>query len=256
MACMLHSIHFRIHPQILLWRHFYDFMSLTQYFPWQIGNNRDNPTSPQMPIALTPGTQTSWPSTMSNLFCNANYSDFNWIGHTSSYRIGGGPWIFSSWNYVTTTLDGPTVMPWLMSVGKNWKMRKVAMWGCFTARSAHYQSWIQTFVVSTNQMKRLIGKNGGLFFNGEVSPGYCGGDMRDCISEVAEEFDQIWVMGANPYPGGCNPNYSLNFALYMTKGVFPEIEGAEPVVVGCPYLPYAGVYDDQLMKLDFHQVIQ
>jgi len=118
-----------------------------------------------------------------------------------------------------------------------------------------YANWHNAFAINPLQMTTLSGKNAGLFFNDDLqfsTPPY--GNPGTDVCEVAAEFDKFWVGGANPYPGGADPNYSIGFALGVTTLLFPELNKAGPVLLGCPYLPFAGVYDDELMQNDFHQV--
>jgi hypothetical protein len=62
-------------------------------------------------------------------------------------------------------------------------------------------------------------------------------------------------MGAFPYPGGADPNYSIQFAFTVLTNLYsPGFGSNKPVLIGCPFLPYAGVYDDALMKNDYSQV--
>ena len=101
-------------------------------------------------------------------------------------------------------------------------------------------------------------KNAGLFFNDELKAANYGGGYGygSSASEVACMFDALWVMGEYPYPGGCNPNYSIQFALDGIQGMYPQINAASPILLGFPWLPFAGTYDDELMRNDFHRVIR
>ncbi len=243
----------------------YDFFSLTQYFSWQIGSGRDNPTSPKMPYILNPSTETNWPTFLQTVLTNRSYSDFNYgPGHGNGYLIGGGeygpPMTFL--NYVNTTVSANQVMAWVQNgasatnASNRYKMRKVTMWACYTARVGQgYGNWAQAFgiVDPAKAVQRMQGKNAGLFFGDDLHFVSYGSPATD-VAEVATELDKIWVMGANPYPGGADPNYSIQFAYGVTVGLFPELANAKPFLLGFYYLPYAGVYDDQLMVNDISQV--
>jgi len=240
----------------------HDFFSLTQYYPWQIGSGRDNPTSPHMPFALNPTTEAGWPALVQSVVTNRAYSDFNYgPGHGNGYLIGGGEYASWAWflNYVNTKISAWDMQSWVQSgsTGPNgntrYKMRKVAMWCCYSARTGVYGNWHNAFGINPYQMNTLSGKNAGLFFNDDLYFTYYGSPPTD-VAEVAAEFDKIWVMGANPWPGACDPNYAIGFAFGVTKMMFPELNNAKPLLLGCPYLPYAGVYDDALTVNDYSQV--
>ena len=238
----------------------YDFFSQTLYYTWQIGAGRDNPTSPAMPLILNPTTQAGWPGLVYSVVTNRSYSDFNYgPGHGRAYLIGGGEYSISWMNYVNTSISANDMQTWVQTgaTGPNantkYKMRKVTVWSCYSGRKGVYSSWYNTFGINPSQMNTLSGKNAGLFFNDELKFLPYGTPATD-VAEVAAEFDQIWVMGANPYPGGCDPNYAFQFAYNVTLMMFPELAKAQPMIIGCPYLPYAGVYDDQLMNNNFSQV--
>jgi hypothetical protein len=246
-----------------------DFASQSQYYGWQIGSGRDNPRG-IFPFVLNPTTQSGWKPFLQGCFTNLQYSDFNWQGHGNHAWIGGGQYILSVMNYVSTKASSDEINGWMITnaktaPGRRYKMRKVALWSCYSARISHQtsaQGWFNAFgiAVTDNQINGLMWKNAGMFFNDELyfSPpgtGY-GAPVPTDIEEVLATFDKYWVMGANPYPGGANPNYSVQFAFNVTLGLFPELNGAKPLYIGYPWLPYAGVYDDQLQKLDKHQVIQ
>lgn len=243
----------------------YDFASQTQYYTWQIGSGRDNPSSPPMPVILNPSTEAGWRALVQSLVTNRSYSDFNYApGHGNGTLMGGDvydPRYFWFLNYVNTTISANEMQTWIQTgaSGTNgdprYKMRKVTMWSCYSAgrQNQPYGNWPNSFGINPSQMSTLSGKNAGLFFMGDLKFAYYGYPPTD-VSEVAAEFDKLWVMGADPYPGACDPNYAIQFAYNTTLMLFPELANALPVIIGCNYLPYAGVYDDQLTTNNFSQV--
>ena len=52
----------------------------------------------------------------------------------------------------------------------------------------------------------------------------------------------------NPWPGACDPTYAFGWVFNVIRGMSPEIEAGLPAWIGFGYLPYAGVYDDELMR--------
>ena len=237
--------------------------SMTLYTTGDIGPSRENPQNSAMPFTVTSANQGSWEDWLKNTLANRNFSDYNWgPGHANGYFIGGGPWIFNWMNYVTTAISAQDFHRFALSVGGNWRLRKIAMWGCYTARGklrngGMYDGWSEAAGIrpTPKQMTSFMWKNAGLFFNEELfSNPY--GDPATTVYEVAEAFDYFWIAGQDPYPGGCNPNYSIQRALMMTEEVFPELANSEPVIIGYPYLPYNGNNDFSLLMLDSSSVIK
>jgi hypothetical protein len=235
--------------------------SMTLYTTGDIGSNRENPQNSAMPFTVTSANQDSWTNWLHNTLTNRNFSDYNWgPGHANGYFIGGGPMIFNWMNYVSTTITAQDFKRFANSSSGNWRMRKVAMWGCYTARGkmaggGFYNGWSDAAGVrpTAKQMTSFMWKNAGLFFNDElVSNPY--GTPATTIYEVAEFFDFIWICGPDAYPGGCNPNYSIQRALMITEEMFPELKDCEPVLIGYPYLPYNGNNDFSLLMLDSSSV--
>ena len=239
-----------------------DFFSLTQYYPWQIGSGRDNPTSPHMPIVLNPSTESGWRDLIQNLVTNRSYSDFNYApGHGNATKMGGGEYEWSFRNYVNTTISPNEMQIWVRSGvsgpggDPRCRMRKVTMWSCFSAGLVNqpYGNWPSAYGINPSQMSTLSGKNAGLFFKGDLHFYPYGLGATD-VSEVAATFDQLWVMGADPWPGACDPNYAIAFTYNVMTGMYGEITNAVPRLIGCPYLPFAGVYDDEPMVNNFSRV--
>ena len=153
-------------------------------------------------------------------------------------------------NYVNTIISAAEMQAWVATGGsgtnadRRFRMRKATMWSCYSARisQAAYSTWHTAFGIFDGQMAHFTGKNAGLFFNDEIHAyPYGSYPFQTTLAEVAAEFDKIWVMGVYPWPGACDPNYSFQFALNVTSGMFPELNKAKPVIIGCPLLPYAGV---------------
>jgi hypothetical protein len=192
--------------------------------------------------------------------------------------MGGGEYQARWRNYVNATISANDMMSWAQTGAsgatgdKRWKFRKVALWQCYSARVAGssttagaglYGNWHNAFGISPYQMNTLSGKNAGLFFNDDVfftgpqgkNQYYPYGNPPADSAEVAAEFDKIWVMGANPFPGAADPNYSIQFAFGVVRNLYsPGFDKTAPVLIGCPFVPFAGVYDYQLMQGDYSQV--
>jgi hypothetical protein len=247
-----------------LYESLYDgqFGSLPQYFASDIGPNRSNPSNPHLPFEVNSSSQGNWLNFLQSVITNHAYSDFNYgPGHANGYYIGGGPNSPIFGNYVSTQIGVDQVEP--LVVGSthndpNWRMRKVVMWGCDTGNKSYtagYHGWPEAFGIrpTSVQIHSWTKKNVGLFFLDELeySP-Y--GDSHATICEVAETFDSIWVYGATPFPGGCDPTYSFQFALESTLGMYPELSYAKPLIDGFLYVPYSCVYDNELMINDISHV--
>ena len=247
-----------------------DFASQSQYFSWQIGSGRDNPRN-IFPFAVKPSTELGWRPFIQGCMTNIQYSDFNWHGHGNQSYIGGGPWMWpmTGLNNVNTTISVDDMNGWMTAnaktfPGRRYRMRKVTMWSCNSAHIGYDSkagSWWNAFGIYKpgDEISTLMWKNAGIFFNKDlyVQPptgGY--GTPATDIEEVLATFDKYWVMGENPFPGGANPNYSIQFALNVTLGVFPELSTGAPILFGYPWLPYAGVYDNQLRDLNDSQVVK
>jgi hypothetical protein len=228
--------------------------SIPEYSIADIGPNRSNPAFPHFPFAVNDATEFTWPLFLHAVLTNRIYSDFNYgPGHANGYFMGAGPKPAGQ-NYVNDTIGVDMVEPWvfgLNNTNKNWRMRKVAMWGCNTGNKSFtggYHGWPEAFGIRTTgqQIHGWTKKNAGLFFLGDLAflP-Y--GSSHSTISEVAFSFDFIWIDGAVPFPGSCDPTYSFQFALETTLGTYPELVAAKPYLYGFPFLPYSSVYDDELM---------
>jgi hypothetical protein len=227
-----------------------DFASLTQYGEYQIGPNRDNPSYPVMPFVLSKGTEGSWLLDLTNCLGNVGFSDFDYgQGHGNGSGLGGGP-AGSTW--VRGFVDTFSVQHWVLNCeSPNWRMRKVALWACYTGSSTlpsaggSYSTWPAAFGISPTsvQMRSWMGKNVGLFFLGELPQGGFGGSQNATSAQVATDFDILWVQGPSPYPGGCDPTYAFGWAAQQIVGAYPEVLEGKPIGIGYLYLPYTGIYD-------------
>jgi hypothetical protein len=66
-----------------------DPFSLTQYFPSDIGTNRDNPLWISFPLVLTHANEMNWASQTCYWLTNLAFSDF---GYYQGHAIGGWSW--------------------------------------------------------------------------------------------------------------------------------------------------------------------
>jgi hypothetical protein len=95
-----------------------------------------------------------------------------------------------------------------------------------------------------------------LFFHGGFPQAGYQNTQSGASVEVAVQFDMLWVMGPNQYPGGCDPTYAFSWALSKIRTINPELDiaNSQPTLEGFPYLPYAGVYEDELTTNDVEHV--
>ena len=99
-------------------------------------------------------------------------------------------------------------------------------------------------------------KNTGIFFAGKLPQTGYGGSGSTTGAKVASDFEALWVNGANPWPGACDPTYSIRWASARTAGMYPELnlKSVGMLGLGCPFVPYSGVYDALLMTNNFGNV--
>jgi hypothetical protein len=72
--------------------------------------------------------------------------------------------------------------------------------------------------------------------------------IREIRVEVAALFDELWVGGLpGIIPGAADPTYSFSWALRQIENNSPELLKAQPNFTGFGYLPYAGIYDSELL---------
>jgi len=229
--------------------YFNDFASLTQYYPWQIGNNRDNPTWTSFPYVLNNISQTTWSDRVHYSLTNLLFSDFGYYqGHGSGSGIGGGP---SGSTWVTNWISPQDVHLWcLQSHTNDWRMRKVAVWACYSGLSSlpsaggAYSDWQSAFGIrpTTVQTSSMMWKNAGLFFDGQLPQGF----GSTSSSYIAASFDTLWVEGPNAFPGGADPTYAFGWALVQIAGIYPQLTAKSVGLdgVGYPFLPFTGNYDN------------
>jgi hypothetical protein len=184
---------------------------------------------------------------------NIAFSDFGYyMGHGNGVGLGGGP---RGSTFVTGYLDTTTVYPFVHTPVPNWRLRKVALWACYTDPTpdltAHgtIKSWQETFGIrgTTEQRMSMMSKNVGLFFTGELPQGGISGTSSGTSSEVAALFDDLWITGPYPFPGACEPTYSFEWVFRQVSGMCPEINKGLPAWIGFGYLPYTGIYDGELV---------
>jgi hypothetical protein len=230
--------------------YYWDWASLTQFSPYDIGSYRDNPPS-EFPYVLTGNFQLPWAAKVFYALTNLAYSDFGYYtGHGSGTGLGG-----SLTGFVTGYIDTTTVYPYVHAPVPNWRMRKVAVWACYSDPTpnltADYtiKGWEQAFGIRSTAQQRssLMTKNVGLFFIGDLPQGGYSGTFGGTCSEVAAMFDDLWVTGPYPYPGDCDPTYAFFWAANQIEGMCPLINKALPAWIGFGYLPYTGIYDGELV---------
>ena len=231
-----------------LYQDLYDQSGLTQYFPYQVGANRNQSSC----VALDE-SHVEWAGFLEPALSNTNYSDLT-VGqvHCNGIEFGGGGYLLNK--CLTTDING-----WLRSVGKNWRLRKAAIWGCWSGAltddtgimSFPNACGILPMVVQQNSYNH---KNCGLFFGNVLLQGGFGGNVN-ATADVAESLDQTWVCGQDQYPGGCDPTYSYAWAVNATRGIYnPEMDQANPLLFGLPQMIYSSSYDDELLMLNFSHV--
>lgn len=235
------------------------FGSMTVYEQYQIGPNRQNPEPGfgwTAPFVVDPTTQYSWTNFLRDALTNTLYSDFDYgSGHGGADRIGGIS--------VDAEINAFQVASWAQAgagtnANKNWRMRKVAMWSCYSGNlpiDHTYMVWTNAFGIrpTIQQLNSLMYKNVGLFFAGEVPlVGY--GSSSATSPEVATALDELWVAGPVFQAGLCDPTYAFGWAISQMIGIYPQVRNAKPVGIGYPYLPYTGIYDENLLMGDYSNV--
>lgn len=232
-----------------LYNNLYQNWSLTQYYSWMVGSNRNRGDCyPRDSWSL------NWENILRNL-TNSYYSDLT-LGpaHGSGAEIGGGEGSFLAGTFTPFDLKR-----YVMGVGgNNWRLRKACLWTCYSgdislaSGKGYYNTyWADACGIrpGVQQLNSYMRKNCGLFLIGQINQrGFAGGNGQISAAQVEEMCDQIWVCGKNMYPGGCDPTYSFEFAVNATRGMYyPELEQAGPWLNGYKYMIYASVYDDLLM---------
>lgn len=235
--------------------YYWDAFSLTQFDPSEIGANRDNVGTPLMPFKLTAGGESNWANQVYLSLTNIAYSDFGYyMGHGNGTEIAGGP---PGSTFIKGYMPSVNVKAQVRAgeAGRNWRMRKVALWACYTDSFAAslaggtIPSWAEAFGINPTgkQTTSMASKNVGLFFQGGLPQGGYSGTLGGTCPEVSTLFDDLWVTGPTPFPGACDPTYAFSWVLNQIEGMCPEITKAMPHWIGFGYLPYAGIYDGELV---------
>jgi len=244
-----------------------DWPSTTLYTTDQIGGNRDLSTTPAWPAVLTQGTDQSFANQILLSLRSFAYSDFTfYMGHGNGTEIGGGPKGSQFVKSYLGTADAQYNASYQAnnSATPNWRMRKVALWACYTdtdpsdTADETFSTWPAAFGIgkTAEQTSSWMMKNVGLFFSGALPQGGYSGVSGGTEVEVAVMFDDLWVSGPNPWPGACDPTYSFAWALSQTRGMNPELDNyyTYPLIIGFPYLNFAGVYDGEFITNNISHV--
>lgn len=244
-----------------------DWLSSTFYYTYQIGEYRDLPTPPTWPCVLTHGSESAWGSQISKTLEDTNYSDFTYyMGHCNGVELGGGPkgstWVMT---YFPSTELKQAVFA--QSTGPNHRMRKVAIWGCYSyapdlteVPGAVGISFANAFGIrsTADQASGWMMKNVGLFFGGGLPQAGYGGTFNGTQVEAAVIFDDLWVAGPNPDSGSCDPTYAFGWALVQTRAMNPQLDNPQaptfPKIIGFTYLNFAGVYDSEFVTNNISDV--
>jgi len=226
-----------------LYNDIYDQWGLTQYYNWQIGLGRNVTAG----YVNTPTLNNGWRGFMEQTLGSLIYSDAT-IGPTH-----GSPWaIAANGGDLASTID---LARWASAPSPNWRMRKVAVWSCYSATSylstniTGYPTFPDAFGIRPQLVQHggFMRKNAGLFFKADL-------DQQWNVAEMEEGFDQLWVTGPNGYPGGCDPTWAIGWALAQAMSQYVFMQDAKPLLVGYRWLIYTSVYDDDLMRNDYSQV--
>lgn len=230
-----------------LYNDIYDPWGLTQYYWWGIGDGRNLTTG----YINTPTFPNGWRDFMQQALASPLYSDLT-VGPVH----GNSTAIAATGGELARTSD---LASWAGARSPNWRMRKVAVWSCYSAKNYNttymttnttgYPTFPDAFGVRPLPVQHggLMRKNSCLCFKKDW-------DQRLNIAEVEETFDQLWVTGPNGYPGGCDPTWAINWALVQTMSQFSFVLDAGPVLAGYQWLIYTSAYDDDLMNNDYSQV--
>ena len=230
-----------------------DFASQMGYDVSQIGPNRDNPNGYTMPLELVRGGEQSWVNALASDLTNLLFSDFGYYaGHANGVGMGGGP---SGSTWITAWIDSGSIKSFAQKPLPNWRMRKVAMWACYTTSPAFttaggtYPTWPNALGIrpASQQNAAWMHKNVGLFFQSELPQRGYSGTFGGTSAEVADNFDLLWVGGPTAFPGSADPTYSFFWVYRRILGMSPQIVNGVPVIEGFGYLPYTGIYDTELM---------
>lgn len=215
--------------------------STTEYTVAQIGPDR-NYTDFRVNTAYSPN---GWQAWFLQDLTNTIFSDVTFgPGHGSRSAIGSN---------AGEVAGAQAIKAAASSVGNNWPLRKVALWSCLAASFPPSPSSVpplpDAFGIRPGavQMNGIMRKNVGLFFQKELN-------QQANNAEMESGFDKLWVCGPNAYPGGCDPTYSFNWAFRKARQRYVFWDDAGPVIIGCPQLPYAGIYDNMIATNNFAPV--
>jgi len=216
-------------------------LSTTEYTVAQIGPDRDY-VEFQVDTASRPNGWQAW--FLQNL-TNTLFSDVTFgPGHGSSTAIG------SNFGEV---VGAAAIKGAASSVGNNWRLRKVALWSCLATSIAPTATSVpplpDAFGIRPGSIQTagIMRKNVGLFFQKELN-------QQANNAEMEYGFDELWVTGPNAYPGGCDPTYTFGWAFRKARQRYAFWDDAGPIIIGCQYLPYTGIYDDTLATGNFAPV--
>ena len=250
-----------------LYNNIYYYLGLTAYDVSQVGSARQNSDCQPLDAGHTTWSPFMQPAFSSQISVGTNtwskYSDLTIAqAHGNGATVGGGP-------YLKNTFTPADLKGWLMAAGTDWRLRKAAIWACYSGSISKPKgvtdatppdlntipSFYNACGIRLTQTKSYMRKNCGLFFTDLVPQLRFGGNSSITTAQVAEELDQTWVCGPDQYPGGCDPRHSWRWAVQQLVNEYAELGNAGPVRMGFPSMPYSSVYDDELMMLDTTHVL-
>ena len=224
---------------VFLYNDIYDQWGLTEYYSWDVGLGRN----------ITSGYVDDWTPTngwrqfVQEKLGSILYSDAT-LGplHGNAATCGGVG--------LGNHLSARDIANWASAAGPNWRMRKVACWWCNSIGSGlltnGYPDFSTAFGIRPKPMQdsTFMRKNAGLFWLGKLQ------DVQGrgwSLAQAACAFDEAWVCGPNAYPGGCDPTWGIARTLNNFLGQYSALNVYGPVLAGYYWLPYSGLYDDELM---------
>lgn len=250
-----------------LYNDIYDQSGLTEYTTAQAGANRNCGGSQGLDAGhrlWAPFLQPALTNYILDVSNNpiALYSDFDVCGaHGNGSTIGGGPNRFI--NYLGDTFTPADLQSWLLPMGHNWRLRKIALWSCYSGNPMfssvdplHHGTTPLDFMTAAGirpanlQNVSYIRKNCALAFHDLVNEIPYNDNFSIVCAQVADTLDQTWVCGPNQYPGGCDPTYSFRWAIQETINQYPEMINEGATIFGYFWVPYTSVYDDEILVLD------
>ena len=240
-----------------LYKDVYKPISITQYDASQIGTNRNKANC----VALTQNTPV-WADFMVDNLTNANYSDLTMAGvHCNGYEIG------YSKAYLNNKFTAHNLQSWVQNANfyGGARLRKAAIWGCWSGIESGDLTLAQAcgILPASYQLSSFCKKNAGLFFQAEIPFFWNSLGITYTTAHAAETFEVAFMCGAFPFPGGCDPTYSIRWSMELTRSVHPQLEFdprsgkttlSKPVILGCPKLIYTTTYDDELTALNWNHV--